>query len=133
MLTTHDVRSVCEPLRPLYEATDGIDGRGVHRGRSAAGHRHFDERHCSCALALGAFVDQAAKEGVVWRRTVQLHVVVSMSQTRQPPYLADTRAMHAMKITSRAAGELVGRPRHQRIREPRQQMPGEDDSEDDKP
>jgi transaldolase len=27
LLTTHDVRAVCDLLRPVYEATDGIDGR----------------------------------------------------------------------------------------------------------
>jgi transaldolase len=27
LLTTHDVRNVCDLLRPVYEATDGIDGR----------------------------------------------------------------------------------------------------------
>jgi transaldolase len=27
LLTTHDVRSVCDLLRPVYEATDGMDGR----------------------------------------------------------------------------------------------------------
>ncbi|MGH3451777.1 MAG: transaldolase [Haloechinothrix sp.] len=27
LITTHDVRSVCDLLRPVYEASDGIDGR----------------------------------------------------------------------------------------------------------
>src|SRR5439155_8603663 len=27
LLTTHDVRSVCDLLRPVYRASDGIDGR----------------------------------------------------------------------------------------------------------
>ena len=27
LLTTHDVRAVCDLLRPVYDATDGIDGR----------------------------------------------------------------------------------------------------------
>jgi transaldolase len=27
LLTTHDVRSVCDLLRPVYDATDGLDGR----------------------------------------------------------------------------------------------------------
>ncbi len=27
LLTTHDVRGVCDLLRPVYDATDGIDGR----------------------------------------------------------------------------------------------------------
>jgi transaldolase len=27
LLTTHDVRAVCDLLRPVYEATDGLDGR----------------------------------------------------------------------------------------------------------
>ena len=27
LLTTHDVRAVCDLLRPVYDATDGLDGR----------------------------------------------------------------------------------------------------------
>ncbi|WP_247745331.1 hypothetical protein [Streptomyces oryzae] len=48
----------------------------------------FDQGDLAGPLALGAFVDQPAQGGVVWRRTVQIQLVVSMSPTRTPE-LAD--------------------------------------------
>ena len=54
MITTYDIRWAADVLRPVYDASDGVDGRVSHRGRPAAGPRdRHDDRRGQAAVVAG--------------------------------------------------------------------------------
>jgi hypothetical protein len=55
-------------------------------------------------------------EGMVWRRTVQIHSSVSTSRTRHPETSPMRAAVHASKINDIAPARIPAhRPRHKRV------------------